>query len=92
MKVWRPIERTAHWIGLFLGIVAIVAVVVIIDHPSEKSGNQPSFAGAEQGKKRLAIFLDGTWNTARQTLSNGRSVRTLIRSSCRLPSGPTIHA
>jgi hypothetical protein len=47
MKIWRAIERIAHWIGLFLGIVAIVAVVVIIGRPSEKSGNQLSFAGAE---------------------------------------------
>src|ERR1700730_18175576 len=63
MKVLRLIERIAHWIALFLGIVAIVAVGVIIGRPSEKSGNQPNFAGAEQQQKRLAIFLDGTWNS-----------------------------
>jgi uncharacterized protein (DUF2235 family) len=64
MKVFlRVIERTAHWIGLLLGIVAIVAVGVIIGRPSEKSGNQPNFTGAEQQQKRLAIFLDGTWNS-----------------------------
>jgi len=63
MKVLRLIERIAHWIGLLLGIVAIVWIGVIIGRPSEKSGNQPNFAGAEQQQKRLAIFLDGTWNS-----------------------------
>ncbi|WLA64905.1 DUF2235 domain-containing protein [Bradyrhizobium diazoefficiens] len=57
------IERLAHWFALFFGIVAIVAVGVIIGRPSEKSGAQPNFAGAEQQKKRLALFLDGTWNS-----------------------------
>jgi hypothetical protein len=60
MKVLRWIERIAHTIGLLLAIVAIVAVGVIVGRPSEKSGNQPNFAGVEQQKKRLAIFLDGT--------------------------------
>lgn len=55
--------RIAHSIGLLLAIVAIVAIGVIIGHPSEKSGNQPNFAGAEQQQKRLAVFLDGTWNS-----------------------------
>jgi uncharacterized protein (DUF2235 family) len=63
MKFLRLVERIAHWIALFLGIVAIVAVGVIIGRPSEKSGNQPNFAGAEQQQKRLAVFLDGTWNS-----------------------------
>src|SRR5712675_1884787 len=63
MKVLRWIERIAHSIGLLLAIVAIVAIGVIIGRPSEKSGNQPNFAGAEQQQKRLAIFLDGTWNS-----------------------------
>jgi uncharacterized protein (DUF2235 family) len=43
--------------------VAIAAVTVIIGRPSEKSGGQPNFAGAEQQQKRLAVFLDGTWNS-----------------------------
>jgi len=63
MKLWHRIERIAHWIGLFLAIVAIVAVGVIIGRPSEKSGNQPSFTGALQQQKRLVVFLDGTWNS-----------------------------
>lgn len=63
MKILRSIERLAHWFALFLGIVAIVAIGVIIGRPSEKSGTQPNFAGAEQQKKRIAVFLDGTWNS-----------------------------
>ncbi|MHB1273998.1 MAG: DUF2235 domain-containing protein [Rhodanobacter sp.] len=63
MKVLRSIERGVHWLAFFLGIAAIVAIVVIIGRPSEKSGNQPNFAGAEQQQKRLVVFLDGTWNS-----------------------------
>lgn len=63
MRIWRIFERLAHWVALLLGIVAIVAIGVIIGRPAEKSGNQPNFAGAEQQQKRLAVFLDGTWNS-----------------------------
>lgn len=63
MKFLRLIERIAHWIALLLGIIAIVAVGVIVGRPAEKSGNQPNFAGVEQQQKRLAVFLDGTWNS-----------------------------
>ena len=62
-KVLRIIERVAHSVGVVLGIVALVWIGVIVGRPSEKSGNQPNFAGAEQQHKRLAIFLDGTWNS-----------------------------
>jgi Uncharacterized alpha/beta hydrolase domain (DUF2235) len=61
--VLRLIERIAHWLALLIAIAAIVAVGVIIGRPSEKSGNQPNFTGAEQRQKRLAVFLDGTWNS-----------------------------
>jgi len=63
MRVLRLFERIAHWLALFIAIAAIVAVGVIIGRPSEKSGNQPNFAGADQEQKRLVIFLDGTWNS-----------------------------
>jgi hypothetical protein len=56
----RWVERIAHSIGVALAIVAIAWIWV---RPSEKSGGQPNFAGAEQQQKRLAIFLDGTWNS-----------------------------
>ena len=62
-KFLRLIERIAHSIGLLLAIVAIVWIGVFIGRPAEKSGSQSNFAGAEQQKKRLAVFLDGTWNS-----------------------------
>ena len=60
MRVWRWVEQLAHWFAVLLAIVAIAWIWV---RPSEKSGGQPNFAGAEQQQKRLAIFLDGTWNS-----------------------------
>jgi Ni,Fe-hydrogenase I cytochrome b subunit len=60
---WRIFERFAHWIGLLIAIVAIVAIGVIIGRPAERSGYQPSFADVEQEQKRLVVFLDGTWNS-----------------------------
>ena len=59
-RVWRWIERFAHWSAIVLAIVAIGWIWV---RPTEKSGGQPNFAGVEQQQKRLAIFLDGTWNS-----------------------------
>ena len=59
-KFLRLVERTAHSIGVVLVILAIAWIWV---RPSEKSGVQPNFAGAEQQQKRLAVFLDGTWNS-----------------------------
>jgi uncharacterized protein (DUF2235 family) len=82
MKVLRLIERIAHWIALLLGIVAIVAVGVIIGRPSEKSGNQPNFAGAEQQKKRLAFFFDGTLNSVDSNTNVWR-----MRAMCASKSG-----
>lgn len=61
--ILRLIERTAHSVGLFLAIVALVWIGVIVGRPAEKSGSQPTFAGAEQRQKRLAVYLDGTWNS-----------------------------
>lgn len=62
-KVLRFIERFAHWVALVLGIVAIAWIVALVGRPAEKSGSQPTFAGADQKQKRLAIYLDGTWNS-----------------------------
>jgi uncharacterized protein (DUF2235 family) len=76
MKILRLVERIAHWIGLVLGIVAIVWIGVTIGRPSEKSGNQPNFTGAEQQQKRLAIFLDGTLNSV-ETNTNVWRMRAL---------------
>jgi uncharacterized protein (DUF2235 family) len=79
MKIYRPIERAAHWLALVIGIAALIGVTVVISRPSEKSGNQPSFVGAEQQKKRLAIFFDGTLNSV-DTNTNVWRMRALCAS------------
>jgi len=63
VKVLRWIERIAHWVILLFAIGVIVAIAVVASRPSEKSGTDRNFAGAEQKQKRLALFLDGTWNS-----------------------------
>ena len=59
-KLLRVLERTAHTIGVILVIGVIIWIYV---RPTEKSGGQPNFGGAEQQHKRLVVFLDGTWNS-----------------------------
>jgi uncharacterized protein (DUF2235 family) len=73
-KVLRWVERIAHTIGVILAIGAIAWIWV---RPTEKSGSQPNFAGAEQQQKRLAIFLDGTWNSI-----NGNTNVWRMRALC----------
>lgn len=34
---------------------------MLVGRPAEKSSSQPTFAGADQKQKRLAIYFDGTW-------------------------------
>jgi uncharacterized protein (DUF2235 family) len=46
-----------------LAVSAIVGIGVVVTRPPTKSGNQSNFTGSEQQKKRLAVFLDGTWNS-----------------------------
>lgn len=62
-KALSLFERVAHSVGVVLAIVAIVWIGVIVGRPEEKSANQQNFTGAELQKKRLAIYLDGTWNS-----------------------------
>jgi len=62
-KILRLTERIALWGALLLGVVAIVWIGVIVGRPAEKSGSQPTFAGADQNQKRLTVYLDGTWNS-----------------------------
>lgn len=59
----RAFERLFLWSGLILSVLATVAIGVIVSRPSEKSGNQSNFSGSELQSKRLAIYLDGTWNS-----------------------------
>lgn len=60
---WRWIERGLHSIAFVLAVGIIAWIVAFVGRPAEKSGSQSNFAGGEQQQKRLAIFLDGTWNS-----------------------------
>lgn len=55
-KVFRWIERGAHWVGFVFGVVAVAAIVTFISRPEEKSGSQPNFAGADQCKN-VSLFI-----------------------------------
>ncbi len=59
----KGLHATPSSIILLFAIGVIVAIAVVVSRPSEKSGSQSNFAGAEQKQKRLAVFLDGTWNS-----------------------------
>src|ERR1700676_2712932 len=59
-RVWRWIEGTQHTLGVIF-VIGVIAWIWV--RPVEKSGSQPNFVGAEQQQKRLAVFLDGTWNS-----------------------------
>lgn len=64
MTVLRKIWWVGHKVLILIGIAAMIGVGVYIGRPPEKTGNQPDFIGSEQQqKKRLAVFLDGTWNS-----------------------------
>lgn len=58
-KFLRLFELIAHTIGVILVIGVIFWICV---RPTDKSGGQPNFAGAEQQQKRLVVFFDGTKN------------------------------
>lgn len=63
MRIWRWIKRSLWGILHLMLTAALVLAVVIMSRPSDTSGSQPNFAGAEQTQKRLVLFLDGTWNS-----------------------------
>ncbi len=76
MKVWHWIWRIAHSI-ILLGVVAgMIAIGVFIGRPGEKGGNQSNSTGTDQQQKRLAVFLDGTWNSV-DTNTNVWRMRSL---------------
>lgn len=76
MKVWHGIWRIAHSIILLAVVAVMIAIGVFIGRPGEKGGNQSNLAGAEQQQKRLAVFLDGTWNSV-DTNTNVWRMRSL---------------
>ncbi|RTL77258.1 MAG: DUF2235 domain-containing protein [Bradyrhizobiaceae bacterium] len=61
--IYGSLKKLLHVSAFVLAVAAIVAIGIIVSRPSEKSGNQSNFTGSEQQKKRLAVFLDGTWNS-----------------------------
>jgi uncharacterized protein (DUF2235 family) len=63
MKAWHCIWRIVRAIFPWAVVVAMIAIGVILSRPGEKGGNQSNFAGPDQQPKRLAVFLDGTWNS-----------------------------
>jgi uncharacterized protein (DUF2235 family) len=79
MTVLRKVWWVGHKFLIFVGIAAMIAVGVYIGRPPEKTANQPDFIGSEQQQKRLAVFLDGTWNTV-GTNTNVWRMRALCAS------------
>ncbi len=55
----KVVERI---VGYSILLAVIIAVVMIVGQPQTTGGNQDAFSGSTDQKKRLAIFLDGTWN------------------------------
>lgn len=49
-------------VGYSILLAAIIAIVMVISQPQTTGGNQDAFSGPVDKKKRLAVFLDGTWN------------------------------
>ncbi|MFB6453521.1 DUF2235 domain-containing protein [Bradyrhizobium tunisiense] len=49
-------------VGYSILVAMIVAVVMIVGQPQTTGGNQEAFSAPSNQKKRLVVFLDGTWN------------------------------
>src|SRR5947209_12323697 len=79
MSVLRTIWWVGHKLLIFIGIAAMIGVGGYIGRPPEKTGSQPDFVGSEQQQKRLAVFLDGTWNSI-ETNTNVWRMRALCAS------------
>ena len=73
----RFVKIVERIVGYSILLAMIVAVVMIVGQPQTTGGNQDAFSGSTDQKKRLAIFLDGTWN---QVNSNTNVWR--IRALC----------
>ncbi len=76
MKVWHRIWRIAHPIILLATVAGMIAIGVFIGRPGEKGGNQSNSIETDQQPKRLAVFLDGTWNSV-DTNTNVWRMRSL---------------
>lgn len=60
MKLFVKIAERS--VGYLILLAIVVGVVMIVSQPQTTGGNQDAFSGPSDQKKRLAIFLDGTWN------------------------------
>src|ERR1700682_6087890 len=58
----RFLKIVERIVGYALLLAMVVAVVIIVGQPQTTGGNQDAFSGSTDQKKRLAVFLDGTWN------------------------------
>ncbi|MDR6660778.1 uncharacterized protein (DUF2235 family) [Tardiphaga robiniae] len=76
MKFWHRIWRIMHSIILLAVVALMIAIGVFVGRPGEKGSNQSNLAGADQQQKRLAVFLDGTWNSV-DTNTNVWRMRSL---------------
>jgi uncharacterized protein (DUF2235 family) len=58
----RFLKIVERIVGYSILLAVIIAVVMIVGQPQTTGGNQDAFSGSTDQKKRLAVFLDGTWN------------------------------
>ena len=58
----RFLKILERLVGYSILLAGVVAVVMIVGQPQTTGGNQDAFSGPVDQKKRLAVFLDGTWN------------------------------
>jgi uncharacterized protein (DUF2235 family) len=82
MKAWHWIWRIAHSLVLLFVLAVMIGIGNYIGRPGEKGGNQSNLAGGvdQQQQKRLAVFLDGTWNSV-ETNTNVWRMRSLCAPS-----------
>lgn len=89
MKVWHSVWRIAHSFILLVVLAGMIAIGVFIGRPGEKGGNQSSLAGVDQQQqKRLAVFLDGTWNSVDTNTNVWRMPRGYLYSPCQQAVAP----
>lgn len=76
MRFVKIVERI---VGYAILVAMIVAVVMIVGQPQTTGGNQEVLSGPSDQKKRLVIFLDGTWNEVNSNTNVWR-IRALCAS------------
>jgi hypothetical protein len=82
----RLLKIAERIVGYAILLAMVVAVVIIVGQPQTTGGNQDAFSGSTDQNKRLAIFLDGTWNQVNSNTNVWRMRRTALP---RIPRGPS---